>query len=85
MKTDFKYEAYLDMISNSQYRYLLTQMRISAHRLRIETDRYGRNRIIQSDRVCVYCNYNEIDDEFHFILVCDIHLLNRQKYINKKY
>ena len=24
MKTDFKYEAYLNMISNSQYRYLLT-------------------------------------------------------------
>ena len=39
----------------------------------------------KSDRICLYCNANEIDDEFHLILVCDINLHNRQKYINKKY
>ena len=45
LQTDFEYEAYLDMINNSQYIYLFTQMRVSAHILTIQTGRYGRNRI----------------------------------------
>ena len=41
---------------------------------------------LNNQTICVYCNANEIDDEFHLILfVIYIHLLNRQKYINKKY
>ena len=54
-KQEFKYEQYLDVIKHTKDRRLLTQLRISAHRLRVESARYGRNRLERSDRTCQIC------------------------------
>ena len=51
---------------------MLVKMRVSAHSLRIQTGRYGANRIPRNERVCVYCSLNDIDDELHFICKCPI-------------
>ena len=46
-------------------------MRISAHDLRIETGRYNKPlKIPASERFCLQCDLNEIEDEFHFIMKC---------------
>ena len=35
------------------------------------------------DRKCCYCNNNSIDDEKHFILLCDTFQLKKQCFVNR--
>ena len=62
-----------------------TQLRISAHRLRVESARYGRNRLERSDRTCQICKKNVIEDEFHFVIECDKYKDLRCIYIPRYY
>jgi len=38
---------------------------VSSHSLRIQTGRYGNDRLPRNERICVYCDLNDIDDELH--------------------
>ena len=60
-------------------------MRISAHNLFIESQRYGRNRKDRCERKCVLCSKNDIEDEYHFILICDRYNDIREKFISNFY
>ena len=46
----------------------LVKLRISSHKLRIETGRYDN--IPRDERLCSLRNYNRIEDETHFLLDC---------------
>ena len=81
-KTTLSYENYLDMIPKN-YRFFITRMRMSAHELRIQTGRYGQNRLPRNERYCLCCNNNDIEDEYHFILICPCFLDFRKKFIKK--
>ena len=70
VKNTFLYEPYLDIIKNNKHRQLLTRLRVSAHRLRIESARYGRNRLERHERLCEICEDRTVEDEYHFILIC---------------
>ena len=59
-------------------------MRVSSHNLSIETLRRGRNRIPRNERICYFCG-TDIEDEFHFIIVCKKYTDLRERYIPKKY
>ena len=50
------------------YRKCITKLRLSAHKLAIESGRYSRT--MRSDRLCTVCDLHDIEDEFHFVLVC---------------
>ena len=66
-----------------KYRNAVVKLRISAHQLLIET---GRHRNIPRDeRICELCDKNELEDEFHFLLVCPAYKELRQKYFKKYY
>lgn len=71
IKNTFGYEPYLDIIRNNKHRQLLTRLRVSAHRLRIESARYGRNRLERHERICEICADGNVEDEYHFILICN--------------
>jgi hypothetical protein len=43
-------------------------MRISAHKLSVESGRYTKTPY--KDRFCTLCQSNEIGDEFHYLLLC---------------
>ena len=65
-----------------------TRLRLSLHPLRIQTGRYNNNnnnRIERSERYCVFCNNNDIEDEYHFICLCPLYNHIRKKYILRKY
>ena len=51
----FEYELYLDVIKDKYLCHALTKLRVSSHKLRIETGRYGRNRIERHERLCELC------------------------------
>ena len=64
--------------------FALASLRLSSHKLRIETDRYSRNRIDRVQRKCLNCNLNDLEDEYHFVLIClmynDLRTTNIKKY-----
>ena len=77
---DGKYvEPYTWNINNFHLRKYLARFRcgyIDIH------DNSGRiNDINYEDRICKYCNLNDIDAEFHFLLRCAFHRDLRKKYI----
>lgn len=64
VKTDFQY---LGIIIVKRRRHLLTRLRVSAHKLRVDTGRYGRNRLERKKWLCVICNSTrDVEDEYHF-------------------
>ena len=67
-KTNFGFEKYLSVIKNFQQRQQLTRFRISSHKLSIETGRYKG--IPRHDRICTRCNENSVEDEVHFLCIC---------------
>ena len=72
IKTNIAYESYLNMRKFEKRKYI-TQFRVSAHKLKIETGRYNSNNayINPEDRLCMQCSLNTKEDEFHFLLECE--------------
>ena len=81
-KSTFEYSLYLDKFA-SKLRIPLTKLRLSSHQLRIETGRYGNNRTEHNQRYCTICNNGDIEDEFHFVCVCDVYVDLRRTYLNR--
>ena len=68
IKTVFKFEDYLIDISSNELRKNLTCLRLSSHKLAIETGRYSG--IERQNRICEHCNNNFVESEYHFLLIC---------------
>jgi hypothetical protein len=73
VKDSFVYENYLDIIPSTLRKYL-TRIRISSHSLHVQTGRFHRNRIVRNERYCLYCNLHDVEDEYHFILICPCYI-----------
>lgn len=78
-KIEFKYEEYLDYISNNTHRVNLTRFRLSAHNLEIEAGRYLN--IERENRFCKICNLTVVESEYHFLLCCPLYRDIRCNYI----
>ena len=77
--------AYLNIIRNQSLRCFLTKLRLSSHSLRIETGRYGNDRVDRSLRICTFCDSQEVEDEFHFVLTCNRYTDLRKRFLQKYY
>ena len=65
-------ETYLTKVTNSKHRIAMTKLRLSGHRLEIETGRYANNTEAK-DRLCPYCKFigqTVVEDEIHFLIKC---------------
>lgn len=71
-KTNFRKEDYLNNLYYFPYRSKLANLRLSSHKLHIETGRYvnSKERLNPEDRICNNCNLKLCEDEFHFIVIC---------------
>ena len=69
LKSTFDIEPYVESIQNRNQRAWLSRIRISAHRLHVETGRYSRPVTPINERVCRYCDTLAIDNEQH-LLTC---------------
>ena len=61
-------EQYLLDVTIPSHRRALSRLRCSNHSLLIESGRF--NNIDVHDRICPLCDTNEIEDEYHFVLIC---------------
>ena len=83
IKTTFETEKYLTKVTNVNHRIALTKFRCATHKLLIEEGRY-RN-IPREDRICIKCNMNEVETEYHFLLVCPFYRDIRHRILPKYY
>lgn len=80
----FQFQPYLEKINVYKYIQALSKLRVSSHRLAIESGRWVRpTRIPVDERKCVNCNI--LEDEFHFVIECNMYTDLRIKYIPKYY
>ena len=76
----FSFKPYLDIINVKKFRFELTRLRVSSHRLAVETGRWHKPQPIpQNERKCIVCN--TLEDEFHFVIECPLYKTARSKYI----
>ena len=78
-KTDYRLENYLLLLPNRSQRISVACFRCSSHQLRIETGRHVKPKLPPEKRTCQYCNTGEIDDEMHFLTVCQFHKPERRE------
>lgn len=67
-KSDIKYEPYLSLCKNAGFRKYFSKLRLSDHRLGIETGRHKRPPIPVNERLCCVCQ--TVEDEIHFVMRC---------------
>ena len=70
---NYKCEDYLHQVTNTRHRIALTKLRLSNHKLAIETGRYSiffsRPFKKPAERTCPICKI-EMEDENHFLNIC---------------
>jgi hypothetical protein len=82
-KKDFSRAKYLDIIGKRSIRNKIAKLRLSSHNLMIESGRHRR--IERSNRKCELCNLNDIEDEYHFVIICPYFKRIRDNYIDTRY
>ena len=85
-KNEFEMEKYLLHVKDKNVRSCFTKLRISSHKLMIETGRYNRpQKIPVNERYCNYCKNNNFEDEIHFVLTCKLFETERELFHKKLY
>ena len=80
----FQFQPYLHHLNVTKFSQSLSRLRVSSHRLEIEAGRWVRPHSIPvNDRKCLLCQV--LEDEFHFVLECQMYTELRRKYIPRYY
>ena len=82
-KSSFGLEPYIKEITICKFRTAFAQFRCFSHQLRIETGRYIKE--LKTYRLCVVCKERYVEDEYHFVLVCNAYNKLRSQYLPQKY
>ena len=76
----FHFQPYLCKLSMFKYIQATSRLRMSSHRLAIESGRWTRpNRTPVNERICVECGV--VEDEYHFVIECKLFNELRIKYL----
>lgn len=82
IKQTFCRESYLSL-SSFHHRRALCKLRISAHNLRIETERYNKAKhLTREERICCHCSLNKTENEIHFLTQCTLYKSERLHLFN---
>ena len=52
---------------------MLAELRLSDHKLEIETGRHQRPKVDQDKRICRLCNTSEVENEIHVFMQCNLY------------
>ena len=64
-------------------RSLLAQFRLGILPIHVETGRYSNTPL--EERICKLCDFNEIEDEYHFLIICPLYARYRSTLFNNVY
>ena len=76
-KTEYCVETYLLDLPSLDHLTAVARLRMSAHKLAIETGRHVRHKICKEERICKNCDLAEVEDESHFLLKCPLYCQQR--------
>ena len=69
LKENFQLKYFLTAVATIKYTIALTRIRVSCHRLAIETGRYQKPTSLPiNQRLCTLCN--QVEDEIHLVCIC---------------
>ena len=71
------------MIKNPRHRITINKFRLGNYYLRIETGRHSVPKIPENLRLCNFCQTNEVENEFHFLISCNLYGNLRSKLFNE--
>ena len=66
-----------------RYTYALCKFKCVNNNMPVVTGRYSNTPY--EDRLCTYCQSNDIGDEFHYLFICNKFSTERTRYINRYY
>lgn len=67
----------------NKFRISLSRLRLSSHRLYIETGRWQQPSIPIDERKCIFCNC--LEDEYHFIIQCRQYRELRKQFLPSRF
>ena len=80
--SQFEFSLYLDVIQVKNYRTAMSRLRLSSHRLAVESGRWHKPLPIPFiERKCTICNV--LQDEFHIVIECNLFKDLRNRYISR--
>jgi hypothetical protein len=82
-KHHFRKEEYLSTLNSRKLRSSFAKLRLGAHKLHIETGRYSKEKLIPSERICKMCELNVCEDEFHFVMSCELYKDERANFLHE--
>ena len=83
IKTNYRIESHILYVRDKNHQRTLTRLRVSSQKLNIEAGRHARPYVPRQQRLCLYCDSRELDDETHFLLRCNFHSEARDPFIRK--
>ena len=83
IKHDFIMEPYLYLVKKPKYRIAISKLRCSSHTLAIEKGRHTKPKTDLSERLCLFCRSNKVEDEKHFIIECCLYSDERDRLFTK--
>ena len=67
----FQLQPYLDKVNINKFSQAFSRLRMSSHRLEVESGRWVKpNAVPFDERKCVVCQ--KLEDEYHFVLECSL-------------
>ena len=81
IKSCYGSEKYVCAPLSKRQRSLCAQLRSGILPLHLETGRYRG--VIEEERICTYCDLNDIENEFHFMFYCPLYHELRQRLFNR--
>ena len=76
------FEPYLDFIENTNLRKIYSKFKLNSHDLETERERYGAKSTPPDERLCSLCNLNEVENKFHFLIICPRYAHERNYVLN---
>ena len=72
-KKEYFQESYLLHSKDLNHLTALTKLHMNSHILAIERGRHSKPKIGKENRLCKYCDLNEVEDEQHFLQRCTLY------------
>ena len=85
IKTVIEFKSYMNCNVRRDVRVCFTKLRLSSHKLLVESARWLKLKVTYTQRTCTLSNSNDIEDEYHVTLVCEHFRDVRKKYIKPFY
>ena len=80
----FRFQPYLNILNITKFRMSVSKLRLSSHRLSIETGRWNRPQSTPlNERICTVCTL--LEDAYHFLLECTLYNELRVRYLPRHY